>query len=221
MKATASGNGSWDSGLGYGVINVAAAVQKASGGTVKRPSVSLSGRRVGGTVQLSWTGQGAAAYRVWGKRDAGKPEMLIDSTTKTSTVLDVVFGHRYTFVVSALDGTGTEAAESAPFAVDVPRSASSLTLTATRTSGRHPLSVRLTAVLKRKEPSVTLGSRSVVLEVALGGSWHEASRTLTSTSGRATWTFRLAAGLYRLRAVLPATEDLAASASPPVVIRVK
>ena len=146
--------------------------------------------------------------------------MLIDSTTRTSVALDVVRGHRYTFVVSALDATGAEAAESAPFVVDVPRSASSVMLTATPGGGRHPLSVRLTAVLKAKEGGVTPGSRSVILEVVLNGSWRQASSTLTSASGRATWTFRLAPGLYRLRAFFPAADDLAGSTSAAVVVRV-
>jgi subtilisin family serine protease len=220
MKQTAGGNGNWDSGLGYGVINVAAAVQKASGGAVKPPSVSIGGRRVGGTVQLSWVGQRAAAYRLRVKRDGGKAEVLIDSTMRTSAALDVVPGHRYTFVVSALDATGVEAAKSAPFVVDVPRSASSVMLTATPMGGRHPLSVRLTAVLNAKEGGVAPGSRSVILEVVLNGSWRQASSSLTSASGRATWTFKLAPGLYRLRALFPATDDLAASTSRAVVIRV-
>jgi len=176
--------------------------------------------KVGHTVQLSWVGQRAAAYRLRVKRDGGKAEVLIDSTTKTSVAFDAVRGHRYTFVVSALDATGGEAAESAPFVVDVPPSASSVMLAATPTSGRHPLSVRLTAVLRPNERGVTPGSRSVILEVVLNGSWRQASSTLTSASGRATWTFKLAPGLYRLRALFPATDDLAASTSPAVVIRV-
>jgi hypothetical protein len=146
--------------------------------------------------------------------------VLIDSTMRTSAALDVVPGHRYTFVVSALDATGVEAAKSAPFVVDVPRSASSVMLTATPMGGRHPLSVRLTAVLNAKEGGVAPGSRSVILEVVLNGSWRQASSSLTSASGRATWTFKLAPGLYRLRALFPATDDLAASTSRAVVIRV-
>ena len=75
---------------------------------------------------------------------------------RTAATFEVSLGHHYSFVVAALDGTGTEAAESAPFSVDIPRSASSLKLSVTPTSGRHPLTVRLTAVLSPKDKSVTL-----------------------------------------------------------------
>ena len=52
LEETASGNGAWDSELGYGVLDVAAAVARASG----RPLVHLGGVGANGQLRLSWRG---------------------------------------------------------------------------------------------------------------------------------------------------------------------
>jgi thermitase len=60
LKESASGHGSWTPTLGYGVLDVAAAVARAQG----KPSVSLTGVKEQGRVRLSWFAQGAAHFRL-------------------------------------------------------------------------------------------------------------------------------------------------------------
>jgi subtilisin family serine protease len=117
LKQTASGNGSWNRSLGYGVIDVAAAVAAASG----HPSVELSGARDPLGVRLRWRVFGqAAAFRVSVSRDGGPVQVVYGPTTETSTSLALTAGHRYAFTVDALDAQGAVAGSSQPFGVARP-----------------------------------------------------------------------------------------------------
>jgi subtilisin family serine protease len=110
LKATASGHGTWTSELGFGVIDVAAAVAEAQQGA---SGVLLSGARDKLRVKLDWSGT-ASAYTLVLTRDGRAPRTVVRSTTHTSTTLRVAKGHTYSFVVDALDANGTAVAVSTP-----------------------------------------------------------------------------------------------------------
>jgi subtilisin family serine protease len=105
LKESASGHGSWSPTLGYGVLDVAAAVARAQG----RPSVSLSGVKERGRVRLSWFGQGAARFRLSMSVDGGSSRVLLDSTSLTSATQALRSGRRYVFTLTALDTTASSA----------------------------------------------------------------------------------------------------------------
>jgi subtilisin family serine protease len=117
LKQTASGNGSWNRSLGYGVIDVAAAVAAASG----HPSVELNGARDPLGVRLRWRVFGrAASCRVTVSRDGAPARVVYGPTTATGTTLGLTAGHRYTFTVDALDDQGGVAGSSQPFSLALP-----------------------------------------------------------------------------------------------------
>ena len=104
LKETASGTGHWTPDLGFGIVNVAAAVARAQvGGPV---GVLLSGRRdKGGKVKLAWSGD-AASYTLTVATDGRTSSALLASTKLTSTTLSLKTGHTYVFGITALDPTG-------------------------------------------------------------------------------------------------------------------
>jgi subtilisin family serine protease len=108
LKETASGHGSWNAQLGFGVVDVAAAVARAQG-----PSgVLVRGSKAGGRVQLRWYSTAAAHYRISVRVDRKTPRLLLDNSTRTSLVLAVRHRHRYAFTVAALDANGAVAGTS-------------------------------------------------------------------------------------------------------------
>jgi subtilisin family serine protease len=115
LKETASGAGHWTPELGFGVIDVAAAVARAQAGT---PGVLLSGSRVDTRVQLSWGGN-AARYSLSLSTDSSPATTVLGGTQQTSTTVKLARGHSYTFIVSGLDESGVATATSAPLNVAV------------------------------------------------------------------------------------------------------
>jgi subtilisin family serine protease len=104
LKSTASGRGAWNRELGYGVLDVAAAVARAQG-----PSgVVVRATRVGRHLQLRWFGAAASRYRITMRVD-GKGRVLLDATTFTAVSVTVRHRHRYAFTVDALDASGAPA----------------------------------------------------------------------------------------------------------------
>lgn len=101
LKESASGHGSWTPALGYGVLDVAAAVARAQG----RPSVSLTGVKARGRVRLSWFAQGAARFRLSMSVDGGSSRVLLDSTSATSMRHALRSGRHYVFRLTAPDTT--------------------------------------------------------------------------------------------------------------------
>src|SRR5207244_6119211 len=81
LEETASGLGNWTPELGYGVIDVAAAVARASGGG--SDGVLLSGVRVNDRVRLTWSGPAGGSFRVRLTRDDGLDRVLLASTDRT------------------------------------------------------------------------------------------------------------------------------------------
>jgi hypothetical protein len=114
LKETASGVGRWTPDLGFGVIDVAAAVARAQTGA---PGVLLSGNHVATHVQLNWSGD-ATRYALSLSKDSS-PATTVLSGTQTSTALTLARGHSYSFTVTALDESGAATATSAPLTVAV------------------------------------------------------------------------------------------------------
>ena len=114
LKETASGAGRWTPELGFGVIDVAAAVARAQTGA---PGVLLSGNHVATHVQLNWSGD-ATRYALSLSKDSS-PATTVLSGTQTSTALTLARGHSYSFTVTALDASGAATATSAPLTVAV------------------------------------------------------------------------------------------------------
>jgi subtilisin family serine protease len=104
LKETASGNGRWTSDLGFGIVDVAAAVARAQAGGPF--GVLIGGRRdKTGKVKLSWSGD-ATSYTLTLTTDGRSTKTLLTSTTTTSASLSLKTGHTYLFGIVALDATG-------------------------------------------------------------------------------------------------------------------
>jgi subtilisin family serine protease len=128
LEQTASGQGSWNAELGYGVLDVAAAVaraQRVTSAPLAVPAavpvqIRLTGRRIGKRVVLSWRATGeVAAYRLSVRSGNGRQQVLAGMLTGSSA--SYAFGrglHRFT--VTALDADGKPLAVSAPWSVRVP-----------------------------------------------------------------------------------------------------
>jgi subtilisin family serine protease len=118
LKETASGHGSWNRDVGYGIVDAAAAVARAEGMPAPPASVRLAGRRLGESVRLTWAGKGAAAFRLSVAEDSG-PARLLFSGGPTATSYAVSPGHTYVFTVDAVDAGGAALARSSPYRVSV------------------------------------------------------------------------------------------------------
>lgn len=221
LEQTASGQGSWNEDVGFGVLDVAAAVRRASPPTTAGVAgpVSVSGSRTGHLVTLSWEAAGASSYRVSITSASSAPRVLAPATTATSGSWTLRSG-THVFTVDALDATGA-VSSSAGWSVSVAQAAATLRLAATKSRGRAPLSVDISALLRSPDREVAIRGRAVVLESFDGTSWSRAARAATDKSGRAVWRFVLARGTYRVRAKSIATAELAAAASRTITVRVR
>ena len=128
LEQSASGQGSWNAELGYGVLDVAAAVARAQQTPVTAapapqaapPELRLSGRRVGTRVALWWLApSGAVRYRV-SVSSGGIQRVLAAAATRRSATYALTSGN-YRFTVAALDASGQQLAVSTPWSVTVPR----------------------------------------------------------------------------------------------------
>jgi subtilisin family serine protease len=128
LKETASGGGAWTPDLGYGVVDVGAAVAKAAAA----PGIAVSAQRTGTVVHVTWRGSAGATYRLSQVRDSGPPRVVVDATTATDAWVDVSAGHTYRFTVGAFDATGTEVATSTAARVTVAATATHKTVRRTR-----------------------------------------------------------------------------------------
>jgi subtilisin family serine protease len=113
LEQTASGHGGWTPELGFGVVDVAAAVAQASVGA---PAVLLAGKRVDTKLRLNWTGS-AQRYSLSVSLDAGVMKTVLEATPQTTTTMTLARGHSYAFAVAALDDAGVQTAVSEPLTV--------------------------------------------------------------------------------------------------------
>lgn len=112
LKETASGDGTWTSDLGFGVIDVAAAVARAQQG-LQGVGVLLSAQRVKSLVKLNWSGP-TSSYTLTLTTDGRTVRTLIPNTAQTTATVALTKGHSYSFTVSALDPSGVTTAMSSP-----------------------------------------------------------------------------------------------------------
>ncbi len=209
LEQTASGGGAWDSELGYGVLNVAAAVAQASG----KPLVELDGWRTGGRVHLTWHGHGVSSFRLAVRVDNGPSRVLGAETTATTASLALVGSHVFAFTVTGLGANGEPAVTSVPVAVTTVRSHAAVALASSRAGTGTTRLLTLTASLRAALPSVPLASRPLVLEAWNGRRWHVLGRERTDVAGQAQWTLQLGNKSYSVRVLFPGSADLAAASA--------
>lgn len=220
LEQTASGRGAWTPDLGFGVLDVAAAVTRAQALAAAAPTlVQLSGIRQGRRVTLSWVGAGASSFRL-AVIENGSHRVLLPSTTSTSASYSLASGSTYAFTVAALDAAGGETGSSSPWTVSLVQARAAVTVTASRPYGPAPTTIDVRATLRSGDPSVTVAGRSLVLESFDGARWVRASRATTGPRGGARWRFTLDAGSYRVRVRFGGTDDLQAATSRSLSIAV-
>jgi subtilisin family serine protease len=95
--------------------------------------------------------------------------------------------------------------------------ASKLSLSASRSTGRAPLRIVLTAALSAPVPA----GREVALETYDGRSWHRAARGTTGANGRIRWRLALRRGSYLVRARFGGADDVTAATSRSVRLQAR
>jgi subtilisin family serine protease len=113
LKETASGSASWTPELGYGILDVGAAVRRAS----DTPTVAVEGLRGRSAVRLAWHGHGVSTFRVLVSEDGGRSHVVGGATTATSASVPIATRHVYVFTVTGLGPDGSPIATSAPYTV--------------------------------------------------------------------------------------------------------
>ena len=106
LKQTASGLGQWNPATGYGIVDAAAAVARATDASV----LTIGAARIRNRLQLHWFGPTAATYRVSVRTDGNETRVVLAATTKTSASFVVRHRHRYVFTVTGFDGSGAATA---------------------------------------------------------------------------------------------------------------
>lgn len=219
LEQTASGGGRWNPRLGYGVLDVAAAVARAAG--VAESGLRVQGGPVGNRVSLSWSSRlPATAFRVTTTRNGGGEQVLTAATAETSAAYSLVPGSAYSFTVTALDAAGVALAASSPWTVSLAPARATLSVAASRRSAGTVRPVELAASLSVVGQAAPAGSRRLVLESYIRGHWTRSASSTTDHRGRAVWRLRLAAGSHRLRTRFAGSDDLAPVTSRPVTLRI-
>lgn len=214
LKQTASGGGQWNPELGYGVINVAAAVEVAA----VTPAVSLTAVKYGDAARLSWRGstRKEKAYRILTLGAKDEEHVLVPSTTERSQTFQGSKGVTYAFVVESLDAAGAVIARSAPALVTLGQAKSALTLTPFKYKERGKRYSVVIAVLAANAPDVKLSRRIIRLEQLLNGKWRFVSYQWTDASGRVIWI--VPRGRYTIRAIFKQSSELRSAGSRALTV---
>jgi len=215
LKATASGRGSWNPEVGYGVIDVAAAVAQAA----VTPAVSLRVVKLGSQARLNWQAKPALrSFRLLVATGGGPERVLIANTSEQAHAHTGKNGVTEVFTVEALDPSGAVVARSAPAVVTFGQGPATLTVKrfVVRQQGRR-YDV-LAAMLEPKAIDIRAGNRLVWLERRVGSRWATVGYQFTDDGGRAMWL--VPRGTHRLRARFGGTADLAKVVSRPLTVRV-
>jgi len=221
LEQTATGQGSWTAELGYGVLDVAAAVARAQDPAHALP-LRLDGKRIGARVALSWPPQpGAVGFRISVTQDGSIERVLTPATAETTASYSLAAGSRYSFTVTALGAAGEPLAVSAPWTVALRQAPARLSLTAILPRGVLSRRVELDARLSVVGLPGAEGARTVVLESYDGRRWSRAATAVTDPSGRAVWRYSLTTGTYRIRARYPGTDEIAPAVSAPIKLTLK
>ncbi len=214
LKATASGGGQWNPELGFGVINIPAAVELAR----TTPAVSLSGSKYRTDARLRWRGSTRAerSYRVLVRAGDG-PEEVLHETADRSADFRGQNGVTYTFVVESRDGAGATIARSGPLTMTLGQARSALFLQPLRFTYKKKRYRLLLAQLLTDAPDVKLDRRMVRIELKERGRWRLVTFARMDGAGRAIW--QLPRGTYTLRALFGDASDLAGARSKAIRIR--
>lgn len=209
LKQTASGGGQWNPELGYGVINIAAAVEVAG----NTPAVSLRAYKLQDGARLSWSGttRRESAYRILSIGPKGEEQVLVATTTETSRTFQGAKGVTHRFVVESLDATGAVIARSATALVTLGQAKSVLTLTPFKFKQLGKRYSIVVAMLAANAPDVKLGSRSIRLEQRWQGRWRFISFQRSDAAGRVIWL--VPRGRYTIRASFRKSSELRSSNS--------
>jgi subtilisin family serine protease len=214
LKQTASGAGQWNPELGFGVINVAAAVEAAQ----NTPAVSLRAFKYKDTVRLSWRGstRKERAYRLLTLGPNDEDQVLVPSTVQSSQTIQGAGGGTHTFVVESLDAAGAVIARSAPVLVTLGQAKSSLTLTPFKYKDRGKRYSVVVAMLNANAPDVKLGRRMIRLEQRTRNTWRFVSYQWTDAAGRVIWL--VPRGRYTIRAIFKESSELRAANSRAITV---
>jgi subtilisin family serine protease len=213
LKETASGHGTWNPELGYGVIDVAAAVARAK--TLN--GVTLRAAKTGTRVSLAWAGTAAKTYRLLVRAGNGPEQVVLDRTPTTTHTFEGKVGVTHVFVVESLDAAGNVLARSATAIATLGQARSSLLLRPFRFRERGKRYVVALALLEPKAIDTKAGSRLVVLEQDVGPIWRTVAFQFTDGGGRVAWL--IPPGTHRLRARFAGAGDLAAATSRAITLR--
>jgi subtilisin family serine protease len=214
LKATASGHGSWNPELGYGVIDVAAAVALAR----TTAAVSLRAAKSPTSASLSWTGTAPAqSYRLLEHVGSSQDRVVLNTTAAREYQFTVKDNQTHVFTVESLDAAGNVVARSASLSVTMGRAKSRLSLQGFRFKSGGKRYSLLMALLEPQAPDVRAGSRMIRVEELTGYGWRAVGYAFTDSGGRVIWT--IPRGTHRYRASFAAQADLAAANTKPVVVR--
>jgi subtilisin family serine protease len=214
LEQTASGRGSWSPELGFGVLDAAAAVERAR----TTPAVMLTAAKAGTKAYLNWAGKGASSYRLSVTVPGRGERVLLDRTGERRLTFDGVAGKTHVFRVEALDAAGAVLARSAPRFVTLGQARSTLALGVGRPDPRRPRKVLILAFLQSQAPDVKSSTKTIRLESFRRGRWSPAAFGVTDAGGRTGWQGTIR-GTLRLRARFTGSRELAPAVSRPVTLR--
>ncbi len=218
LEQTASGKGAWSTELGYGVLDVAAAVAHAQ--QLPVVPLRLDGRRNGSRVELSWTASlPVAGYTVSMRRNGGGQRVLTPGTAATTAAFTLAPGSVYSFTITAVDAAGAVIAVSAPWTVSLRRAPARISLKASRLQGVRRIALAAKLAVSGRDGAER--ARTVVLENFGGSRWSRVATAVTDGTGRAVWRYALGAGSYRVRARYLGTDEIAPATSSPVNLVVR
>jgi subtilisin family serine protease len=214
LKATASGHGAWNPELGYGIIDVEAAVATA----MATPAVSLRVYRGYGSATMSWSGTAPAqSFRLLEHVGKNQDRVLIDATTKSSFEYSTKDNDTHVFTVEALDGGGNVVARSAALSVTLGQARSSLKLRGYRFKYQGKRYSVILGQLEPKAPDVAAGGRTIMLEQLTSHGWVFVNNQATDGGGSVIWS--VPRGSFRVRATFPGARDLAGAKTNAVLVR--
>jgi hypothetical protein len=214
LKTTASGHGAWNPELGYGIIDVAAAVALAKA----TPAVSLRLTKSTASASLSWAGTAPAqSYRLLERFGTNADRVVLDATAARSYEYTVKDSRTHVFTVESLDAAGSVVARSASLSVTLGQAKSILSLKGYRFKYGGKRYSLLMALLEPKAPDVRAGGRLITVEELTHYGWRSVGYAFTDSGGRIIWT--IPRGTHRYRATFDATPDLVGSKTKPVVVR--
>jgi subtilisin family serine protease len=214
LEQTASGQGSWGPELGFGILDAAAAVERARA----MPAVLLTAAKAGTRAYLNWSGKGATSYRLYVSVPGQAERVLLDGTGERRLTFDGVAGKTHAFRVEALDPAGAVLARSAPRFVTLGKARATLALGVWRPDPRRPKHVIILAFLQSQAPDVKSSTKMIRLESFQRGRWRPAAFGVTDAGGRTGWQGSIR-GTLRLRARFTGSSDLAPALSKPVTLR--